>query len=76
MSMFDKWWDAANAPDREKMTDLLDDRFVILRHQTSEEFNKEHFNHFIMTGIRERVPVEDSCLILLKRRHWFEPFDT
>ena len=55
MSLFDKWWDAANALDREKMANLLDDRFVMVRHQTGEKFNKEQFLDYIMTGIREQV---------------------
>ena len=58
MSLFDKWWDAANALDREKMANLLDDRFVMVRHQTGEKFNKEQFLDYIMTGIREQVNSE------------------
>ena len=63
MSLFDKWWDAANALDREKMANLLDDRFVMVRHQTGEKFNKEQFLDYIMTGIREQVTAEKRRLI-------------
>ena len=43
MSLFDKWWDAANALDRDKMAALLDDSFVMVRHQTGEQLNKDSF---------------------------------
>lgn len=63
MSMIDKWWDAANALDREKIANLLEDRFVMVRHQTGEEFNKEQSLHYIVPGIREQVTVKNRCLI-------------
>ena len=63
MSLFDKWWDVAKALDREKMADLLDDGFVMVRHQTSEKFNKEQFLDYIMTGIHEQVTAENKRLI-------------
>ena len=34
MSLFDKWWDVTKALDREKMANLLEDCFVMVRHQT------------------------------------------
>ena len=63
MSLFKKWWDAANALAREKMADLLNNRFVMVRHQTGEKFNKEQFLDNIMTGIREQVTAENRRLI-------------
>jgi len=30
MSLFNKWWDAANSKDRNKMAELLDDDFILL----------------------------------------------
>ena len=55
--------DAENTLDREKMADLLDHDFVIVRHQTSEKFNKEQFLDFIIKGIREKVTAENRRLI-------------
>ena len=63
MSLFDKWWDAANALDRDKMAALLDDSFVMVRHQTGEQLNKEQFLDYIMTGIREQVTAQNRRLI-------------
>ena len=63
MSLVNKWWDVINARDREKMADLLDDGFVMVRHQTSEKFNKEQFLDYIMTGIRQQVTAKNRRLI-------------
>jgi len=63
MSLFEKWWDAANALDRNKMAALLDDSFVMVRHQTGEQLNKEQFLDYIMTGIREQVTAQNRRLI-------------
>ena len=63
MCLFDKWWVAANALDRDKMAALLDDSFVMVRHQTGEQFNKKQFLDYIMTGIREQVTAEKRRLI-------------
>jgi hypothetical protein len=43
VSLFKKWWDAANSKDRSKMTDLLDDAFIFARHNTGEELSKDEF---------------------------------
>ena len=45
------------------MANLLDDRFVMVRHQTGGQFNKEQFLDYIMTGIREQVTAEKRRLI-------------
>jgi hypothetical protein len=63
MSLFEKWWDAANALDRDKMAALLDDSFVMVRHQTGEQLDKEQFLDYIMTGIREQVTAQNRRLI-------------
>ena len=63
MSLVNKWWCAINALDREKMAHLLDDGFVMVRHQTSEKFNKEQFLDYIMTGIRQQVTAKNRRLI-------------
>ena len=47
----------------EKMAGLLHDGFVIVRHQTGEQFNKEEFLDYITTGIRDMVIAEDRSLI-------------
>ena len=31
MSLFNKWWDAANSKDRVQMAELLDDGFIFVR---------------------------------------------
>ena len=63
MSLFNKWWDAANSLDRFKMAELLDDSFIFVRHQTGEEMNKDDFLDYIMTGIRDKVTSEGRRLI-------------
>ena len=45
------------------MADLLNDRLIMVRHQTGEKFNKEQFLDYKMTGIREQVTAENRCLI-------------
>ncbi len=63
MSLFDKWWDAANSLDRSKMAELLDDSFVFIRHNTGEEWSKNEFIDYLMTGIRDQVTARDRRLI-------------
>ena len=43
MSLFNKWWDAANTKDRVQMAELLDDGFIFVRYNTGEEWNKDKF---------------------------------
>ena len=41
MSLFKKWWDAANSKDRNKMAELMHDDYVFVRHATGEELGKD-----------------------------------
>ena len=63
MSLFDKWWDAANSQDRSRMAELLDDSFTFIRHNTGEELNKDEFIDYLMTGIRDTVKAHGRRLI-------------
>ena len=63
MSLFDKWWNAANSLDRDKMGALLDDDFILIRHNKGDKLNKEEFLDYLMTGIRDQVTAEDRRLI-------------
>ena len=63
MSLFNKWWDAANSFDRSKMAELLDDSFIFIRHNTGEEWSKNEFIDYLMTGIRDQVTAQDRRLI-------------
>ena len=63
MSLFNKWWDAANSLDRFRMAELLDDGFIFVRHNTGEEMNKDEFIDYLMTGIRDQVKSEGRRLI-------------
>jgi hypothetical protein len=63
MSLFNKWWDAANSLDRSKMAELLDDSFIFIRHNTGEELNKDEFIDYLMTGIRDQVTAQGRRLI-------------
>ena len=63
MSLFDKWWDAANSQDRSRMAELLDDSFTFIRHNTGEELNKDEFIDYLMTGIRDTVQAHGRRLI-------------
>ena len=63
MSLFNKWWDAANTKDRSKMAKLLDDDFIFLRHKTGEEWSKDEFLDYMLTGIRDKTACENRRLI-------------
>ena len=63
MSLFNKWWDAANSLDRLRMAELLDDGFIFVRHNTGEEMNKDEFIDYLMTGIRDQVKSDGRRLI-------------
>ena len=63
MGLFDKWWDAANSLERDKMAALLDDNFMLIRHNKGEVLNKEEFLDYLMTGIRDQVTCQDRRLI-------------
>ena len=63
MSLFNKWWDAANSLDRFRMAELLDDGFIYVQHKTGEEINKDEYIDNIMTGIRDQVKSEGRRLI-------------
>ena len=55
MSLFNKWWDAANSKDRSKMAELFDDDFIFLRHKTSEVWSKGKFLAYMLAGIRDKT---------------------
>ena len=63
MSLFDKWWDAANSKDRAKMAELLHDNFLFVRHQTGEQWNKDRFLDIMMTDVRDKTTSEGRRLI-------------
>ena len=63
MSLFDKWWDAANANDRERMAALLDDDFIFVRHNTGEEYDKNQFLDYMLNGLRDKTASENRRLI-------------
>ena len=63
MSLFDKWWDAANSKDRAQMAELLDDDFIFVRHNTGEEWSKSEFLDYMLNGIRDKIACENRRLI-------------
>ena len=63
MSLFVRWWDAANSKDRNKMAELLDDEFVFLRHSTGEKWSKAQFLDVMMTDVRDKTASENRRLI-------------
>ena len=63
MGLFNRWWDAANAKDRDQMADLLHDDFVFVRHQTGEEWSKDKFLDVMMTDVRDKTTSENRRLI-------------
>ena len=63
MSLFDKWWDAANSNDRAQMAELLHDDFIFVRHNTGEELSKDEFLDYMLTGIRDKTASENRRLI-------------
>ena len=63
MSLFDKWWDAANSNDRARMAELLHDEFIFVRHNTGEELSKDQFLDYMLTGIRDKTTSENRRLI-------------
>ena len=63
MSLFNKWWDAANTKDRVQMAELLDDGFIFVRHNTGEEWNKDKFLDAMMTDVRDNTASEGRRLI-------------
>ncbi len=63
MSLFDKWWNAANSKNRAQMAGLLDDDFIFVRHNTGEEWSKDEFLGYMLTGIRDKTACEDRRLI-------------
>ncbi len=63
MSLFNKWWDAANSKDRSKMAELLDDDFIFLRHNTGKEWSKGEFLDVMLNGVRDETTCENRRLI-------------
>ena len=63
MSLFNKWWDAANSKDRSKMAELLDDAFIFVRHNTGEKWSKDEFLDYMLAGIRDKTTCENRRLI-------------
>ena len=55
MSLFNKWWVAANLNDKKKMAELLDDDFIFVRHNNGEEWGKSHFLDVMLTGVRDKT---------------------
>ena len=55
VSLFNKWWDAANSKDKNKMAELLDDDFIFVRHNNGEEWGKSHFLDVMLTGVRDKT---------------------
>ena len=63
MSLFDKWWDAANSNDRAQMAELLHNDFIFVRHNTGEKLSKDEFLDYMLTGIRDKTTAENRRLI-------------
>ena len=63
MSLFNKWWDAANSKDRNKMAELLDGDFIFVRHKNGEEWDKSQFLDVMLTGVRDKTGSENRRLI-------------
>ena len=63
MSLLDKWREAANSKDRAQMAELLDDDFILVRHNTWEEWSKDKFLDYMLTGIRDKTACENRRLI-------------
>ena len=63
MSLFNKWWDAANSKDRKKMSELMHDDYVYVRHATVEEWSKDEMLDAMMTDFREKTNSENRRLI-------------
>ena len=63
MGLFNKWWDAANSKDRNKMAELLDDDFIFVRHNNGEEWVKSQFLDVMLTGVRDKTGSENRRLI-------------
>ena len=63
MSLFNKWWDAANSKDRNKMAELMHDDYVFVRHATGEEWSKDEMLDAMMTDVREKTNSENRRLI-------------
>ena len=63
MSLFNKWWDAANSKDRNKMAELMHDDCVYVRHATGEEWSKDQFLDAMMTDVRDKTASEGRRLI-------------
>ena len=63
MSLFDKWWDAANSKNRDQLAELLDDDFIFVRHNTGEKFDKNKYLDAMMTDVRDKTACENRRLI-------------
>ena len=63
MSLFDKWWAAANSKNRDKLADLLHDDFIFVRHNTGEEFNKNKYLDTMITDVGDKTACENRRLI-------------
>lgn len=61
--LFNKWWDAANANDRDQMADLLNGAFIIVRYITGKQWTKNEFQDVLMTDVRDKRMSENRCLI-------------
>ena len=63
MSLFKKWWDAANSKDKNKMAELMHDDYVFVRHATGEELGKDEMLDFMMTDVRDKTASSGRRLI-------------
>ena len=63
MSLFDKWWDAANSKNRDQLAELLDDDFIFVRHNTGEKLDKNKYLDAMMTDVRDKTACENRRLI-------------
>ena len=61
--LFNKWWDAANANDRDQMADLLNGAFIVVRYITGKQWTKNKFLDVLMTDVRDKRMSENRCLI-------------
>ena len=49
--LFNKWWDAANAIDRDQMANSLHDDFICVKRATGKEWTKNEFLDMMLKRI-------------------------
>ena len=65
MSLFDKWWDAANSNDRAQMAELLHDDFIFVRHNTGEKLSKDEFLDYMLLKWCSMADAQQQQLVTL-----------